>query len=95
MKASGERKVSGGKLLRADVVIDGTIEEVRLHGDFFIYPEEGLEAIEEAVEGLDVDTTVEEIRERIETSLGPNVRTVGFEPQDVATVVKEVVDDAK
>ncbi|MEM0449604.1 MAG: hypothetical protein QW520_07280 [Methanomassiliicoccales archaeon] len=41
------RKIDGGKLFRLTLLPTG---KVRLHGDFFLYPEERIEAIEEWLE---------------------------------------------
>ena len=53
---SGSRtlKVTGGKLLHVDVDIgDGAIVNVMITGDFFIYPEETLAAIERSLIGVE------------------------------------------
>ncbi len=47
----GEFKVPGGKLVVVDLdVVDGTIANFRLAGDFFLEPDEALDAINAAVE---------------------------------------------
>ena len=49
----GEYKVPGGKLVVVDLeVVDGTIANFRLAGDFFLEPDTALEAIDAAVNGL-------------------------------------------
>lgn len=52
----GEYKVPGGKLLVADVTVrDGRLASVQLSGDFFLEPDDALEAIDRALEGASVD----------------------------------------
>jgi lipoate-protein ligase A len=45
-----EIKVPGGKLVRMSMEDGGRIS---ISGDFFVHPEEGLEAIEDALSGLE------------------------------------------
>ena len=47
----GEYKVPGGKLVVVDLdVVDGRMSGFRLAGDFFLEPDDALEAIDRAVE---------------------------------------------
>lgn len=49
----GEYKVRGGKLVAVDVdEVDGLLRNVHLSGDFFLEPDDALETINGAVEGL-------------------------------------------
>ena len=49
----GENKVPGGKLVVVDLAVeDGVIARFRLAGDFFLEPDDALEAIDAAVVGL-------------------------------------------
>lgn len=91
---TAERKVPGGKLLRADIAAEGSeIREVALHGDFFIYPEEALDAIEAALAGRSADENVLSLVQAIEDAVPDDTRYVGFAPPDVATLVQEAVRD--
>jgi len=93
MKGRAELKVEGGKLVRADVSFDDEIQDVELHGDFFVYPEEALDRVEESQEGADPGADKATLSERIEHSLDDTVRLVGFGPEDVAEVVREAIED--
>lgn len=95
MNGRAEHKVDGGKLLRADVAVGDAIEDVALHGDFFIHPEDALADIETALEGVERDADAETLVERITSGIAPGTRLVGFEPRDVARVVTEAVQDAE
>jgi lipoate---protein ligase len=58
MKQCGpvELKREGEKLLRLYLDLEGhVIAGVRITGDFFAYPEEGIEAIEASLEGMSLD----------------------------------------
>ncbi len=55
MKRSAEYKVPGGKLLRIEAELSGsTIEKVKIHGDFFLHPEEAIFGIEASLAGMDI-----------------------------------------
>jgi len=48
-------KVPNGKLLRIDAEIEGLqIKQIKIHGDFFMHPESGLESLEDACLGSDI-----------------------------------------
>lgn len=93
MIQTAEYKVPNGKLLRATVDTNGTINAVSLHGDFFIYPEEELETITTALEGCPTDIETDELRETIIDSLSQQTKLVGFTPADVATVIQQALED--
>ncbi|GGD10168.1 lipoate--protein ligase family protein [Nocardioides daphniae] len=87
MKVSGERKVPGGKLVRVDGrVEEGHLVDVVVSGDFFLEPDEALDDIRGALEGLPVDTGFDAVTAKVETARGAAVM-FGFEPKDVALTV--------
>lgn len=48
----GEYKIPGGKLVVVDVAAeDGVLRHVRVAGDFFLEPDEALDAVNRALEG--------------------------------------------
>jgi len=52
----GELKVKNGKLIKCRIILKNSlIEDIKLHGDFFIYPEEKIEEIEEKMKGIRYD----------------------------------------
>jgi lipoate-protein ligase A len=87
-----ERKVIGGKLVRVKAIVrEGALAEVRIEGDFFVHPEEGLAKMEGALAGL----SVEGVREGAETVMGETMAKegivlIGFGPQDVAELLEEI-----
>jgi lipoate-protein ligase A len=57
-----EYKVPGGKLVVADVDVEGTrISACRIAGDFFLEPDEALDAINDAIVGLPSTASSEDI----------------------------------
>lgn len=87
MNVTGERKVPGGKLVRVDGrVEDGRLVDVVVSGDFFLEPDEALDDIRGALEGLDVTTSFDEVSAAVEAARGDAVM-FGFAPKDVALTV--------
>ncbi len=94
MNSRAELKVEGGKLLRADVDAGEEIEAVELHGDFFVYPEEALDRIEAAVEGVDAGAPAGTLEDRITEAAG-DAALVGFDAGDVAAVLREAMNSGE
>ena len=62
MQGVHTEKVPGGKLVRIKVDFnpdEGIIESVKMHGDFFMHPEEFVEDIEQLLVNLDQKDTEE------------------------------------
>lgn len=93
MNGRAEHKVPGGKLLRADLAVDETVRDIELHGDFFIYPEDAITRIEEALRGTSRSADQDSITETVQRAAA-NAELVGFAAEDVAQVVREAIDDA-
>lgn len=91
----GEFKVPGGKLVVADVeVVSGRLSVVRVSGDFFLEPDEGLEAINASLVGAPVSAEPEELVRRIRGGLPDGARLVGFSAEAVATAVRRALTRA-
>ncbi|MGP4018909.1 lipoate--protein ligase family protein [Saccharopolyspora sp. 5N708] len=88
----GEYKVPGGKLVVVDLdVVDGRLSDVRLSGDFFLEPDEALEAINAALTGAPVDAGAAELVGRILGGLPVGARLVGFSAEAVAVAVRRAL----
>lgn len=88
----GEYKTPGGKLVVVDLELeDGHLVRVQVSGDFFLEPEEALEAINGALEGLPREATEAEIARRVQAALGPEVVMLGFSPEAVAVAVRRAL----
>jgi len=91
----GEYKVPGGKLVVADLdVVDGRLQNVRLAGDFFLEPDEALEAIDAALTGIPADTHATDLANTVRAALPPGAMLLGFTPESVATAVRRAVGGA-
>ena len=91
----GEYKTPGGKLVAVDfTVADGLLRQVRVSGDFFLYPEEALTTIDNALAGASVDEAPDQLAARIAAALAPGVTMLGFSPEAVATAVRRGLEGA-
>jgi hypothetical protein len=85
----GEYKTPGGKLVVADFnVRDERFSDVVVSGDFFLYPEEALDAIVGAVEGMEVTSGESDIARAVEASIPDGTEMLGFSTEAVAIALK-------
>lgn len=89
----GEYKTPGGKLVVVDFEIeDQRLADVRVTGDFFIYPEESFPSIQQSLEGMSVDTSESAIAERIRLAIPDGTEVLGTSPQGIAIAVLGALD---
>ena len=85
----GEYKVPGGKLVVVDFEQDhGSIASFRLSGDFFLEPDDVLGHINAAVEGLDAESTIDEIAAAIQRGLPEGAHLIGVTPEAIGSAVR-------
>ncbi|EPR76721.1 Lipoate-protein ligase A [Leifsonia rubra CMS 76R] len=91
----GEFKVPGGKLVVVDLdVVDDTITNFRLAGDFFLEPDEALGAIDAAVTGLPANADAKLITTTIQQALPEGTVMLGFSTESVATAIRRALQRA-
>lgn len=91
----GEYKVPGGKLVAAEVEVDGgMLGSVHVSGDFFLEPDEALGRIDQALTGLPEDSSVERMSAVVRAAVGPEARMIGFDSDAVAIAVRRAVGRA-
>src|SRR4051812_39862698 len=91
----GEFKVPGGKLVVVDLdVVDGRIADFRLSGDFFLEPDEALQAIDAAVDGLPADAEAKVYAAAVAAALPEGATMLGFSPESVATAIRRALKRA-
>ena len=85
----GEYKVPGGKLVVVDLdVVDNKIANFRLAGDFFLEPDEALEAINAAVNGLAANSDAATFAAAVRAALPEGATLLGFTPEAVAVAIR-------
>ncbi len=90
----GEFKEPGGKLVMVDFsVVDGLIADVTVSGDFFLYPEDALGPIVDAVEDSPTDQTVAARAALIAAAIPAEVEWLGASPLGLATAIDRALAD--
>lgn len=91
----GEYKVPGGKLVVVDLEnVDGTIQDFQLAGDFFLEPDDALESINAAVNGLSASSSAAEIAAAVKEALPEDANLLGFTPESVGVAVRRALKQA-
>lgn len=73
--------------MKADLNYNDGIEDIKIHGDFFIEPPEALQKITENLEGLNPGS-LEDIVENVDEV---DAELIGFSSNDLAEAVMEAV----
>lgn len=90
----GEFKEPGGKLVMIDFsVVDGLIADATVSGDFFLYPEDALGPIVDAIEDSPVDQTVAARAALIAAAIPADVEWLGASPLGLATAIDRALAD--
>ena len=73
----GEYKVPGGKLVAVDLdVVDGLLTGVSVSGDFFLEPDEALQVLSSALDGLPRDAPVSRLAAAVDDALAREQQAV-------------------
>ncbi|UCR88139.1 lipoate--protein ligase family protein [Mycetocola spongiae] len=91
----GEYKVPGGKLVVVDLdVVDGVLANFRLAGDFFLEPDDAIDLINAAVNGLPASADATTIAAAVREALPEDAQLLGFAPESVATAIRRSLTSA-
>ncbi|WP_424356594.1 hypothetical protein [Methanocella sp. MCL-LM] len=85
-----EKKVPGGKLVRLAVDMSGPAARIRLSGDFFLHPEDGIFGIEELLANLSVDEPRDRVKAVIDSYvLSRKLELIGIDTDTIAQLFTE------
>ena len=83
---SGKNIFKAGKLIKIDLKYDDAICEIKIHGDFFLYPEDSIDRLQEQLIGTKIDKQL--IKERIDTILErEGIEPFGFTSEQLAEAI--------
>ncbi len=92
MERFAEYKVPGGKLIMVKLECGDRIARINVLGDFFLYPEEALHAIEESIVGMSKDATEKELSERIAAAASDSkAELIGVTSQAIAHAIRMAI----
>jgi len=87
MLLRSEYKVKGGKLIKVALEVEGdVIKSAKIYGDFFLYPEDAIEHIEQALKGVRLTSDFEPIIAEAVKKSGAEL--LGFSVEDLAAAVR-------
>ncbi len=90
MQKTIKHKIKNGKLLEIRIEFENTIESIRIFGDFFVYPAEGLDIIEKAIVGMPIDKTL--LKKVIDECMEKNnIEVIGFDSDAITSFITEAV----
>ena len=75
-------------------VVDGSIEQFRLAGDFFLEPDDALPLIDAAVDGLPATTDAAGVAAAVRAALPEGAVLLGFTPEAVGVAVRRALSRA-
>jgi lipoate---protein ligase len=91
----GSFKTPGGKLVVVDFTLEGDrIRNPRIHGDFFLYPDEALEPITAALDGLSAGMPEHEMVRQIEEAIPEGTEWLGSSADAVVIAVRRALAEA-
>ncbi|MEU5523674.1 biotin/lipoate A/B protein ligase family protein [Streptomyces sp. NPDC047860] len=91
----GEYKVPGGKLVVVDMdVEDGVLRHPRVAGDFFLEPDEALDAVNRALDGAPAGTDAAGLAARIDAALPEGTVMYGLTSEGVGVAVRRALAHA-
>ncbi|MDO8554003.1 MAG: lipoate protein ligase C-terminal domain-containing protein [Candidatus Micrarchaeota archaeon] len=83
---SGKNIYKAGKLLKISLEYDNVIRQIKITGDFFLYPEEGIEQLQLQLIGAEL--TKEKLTDRINQILKiEKLEPFGFNSEQLAEAI--------
>lgn len=84
----GEFKVPKGKLVVVDLERENDrLRNVQISGDFFLYPDDALDALTASLEGAFADQGENVYRDLVAAAVPSGTEMVGFSPEAIAIAV--------
>ncbi|WP_371552702.1 lipoate--protein ligase family protein [Streptomyces sp. NBC_00554] len=91
----GEYKVPGGKLVVVDLDVEGgVLRHAHVAGDFFLEPDEALDAVNHALNGAPADTDAAGLAARVDAALPEGTVMYGLTSEGIAIAVRRALAHA-
>ena len=83
---SAELKIPDGKLIRIKFSMkDNKIEDIKITGDFFLHPEDGLEELERKLRGVEIE--FDALQNTIHDFFNKEFFLIGAKPEDIIRTI--------
>jgi lipoate-protein ligase A len=90
----GEYKTPGGKLVVVDFEVENErLTRVMVSGDFFLYPEEALDAIVAGLEGIPAGLADDDLAQAVAAVVPPEAHLLGFSAEAIAIAVRRGMEE--
>jgi lipoate---protein ligase len=84
------KKIPNGKMIRLKIEAGDIITTIKITGDFFLHPEESIDAIEKNLLDMPINASAEEFAKKIHQSLQTeHAAFIGVTPEDIAGAMVE------
>ena len=88
MKTVSVLKVPNGKMLKLHIEAEASITAIQIHGDFFLHPEEGIEMLESALQGLPVSQDPLLYSTALQQAISKHsLQLLGVSPENIASAL--------
>ncbi|HMR01141.1 MAG TPA: lipoate protein ligase C-terminal domain-containing protein [Candidatus Gracilibacteria bacterium] len=93
MKFQATKKIPGGKLVsvKMETTSNGAathISNVSIYGDFFLHPEDAITHVEQALQGLSTESSIQIFTQEIEKALAEKSASfIGVTPENLAEII--------
>ncbi|WP_440059734.1 lipoate protein ligase C-terminal domain-containing protein [Thermogladius sp. 4427co] len=87
-----EHKAAKGLIRVLVKIVDDTIEELSITGDFFMYPEDALFELEQSLKGLKASWN--DIENKLNEFFGGGIILAGSTPDDFKTAIRGALREA-
>lgn len=83
---TGKNIFKAGKLIKIDITYDDKIVDIKIHGDFFLYPEDSLEKLQSQLVNTKIDKQA--IKDCIDSILTKEkIEPFGFTSEQLAEAI--------
>ena len=85
----GQFKTPGGKLIAIDFsVVDNQLQDVKVHGDFFLEPDNAFESIRKSLEGASIEESDKALAKRVAQSIPEGTEWLGASPEALVAAMR-------
>jgi len=90
MRKRAVYKIPGGKMVRVALKWEeNLIKDIKITGDFFLYPEEGINFLEDSLRNVRLEDALEKIKNVVKSN---NLTLFGLTPEGIVETIKLAIN---